>query len=252
MGATRTRRAQRSARNPDGGAGERALAWPGDPQGLTAADIDFEAVGHVLANTCRWGGRTPRFYALAQHAAVVSEEIEALDGLEPEDRRELALHALLADVRAAWLGDGSAGGGASARAAERCKREGAAVDRVVREAAGLDPELPAEWAEVLRFVRRMADAALRRDLPGAGTNGTAGPVFPPLKRRIRPCGPGRAARLWLARFHALGGPPRPAGAARTPSESTGNEEAIDVTHLAKKQRSEAEAPCSEREERDAA
>ena len=36
------------------GAGEdRPLAWPGDPEQVSAADIDFEALAHVLANTCR-------------------------------------------------------------------------------------------------------------------------------------------------------------------------------------------------------
>ena len=244
MGATRTRRAQGSAGASDSGAGERALSWPGDPGELAAGDIDFEAVAHVLANTCRWGGRSRRFYSLAQHSAIASEEIEALDGLGDEDRRTLALHALLADARAAWLGDGSAGG--STRAAERTKREGATIDRAVREAAGLDPELPAEWAEILGFVRRMADAAARRDLPDAAAAG-AGLAFPPLKRRILPCGPGRALRLWLGRFHALSGPPRGSGAAAIPSEPIGKKETCDVAHLAKKQRSEAEAPRPDRE-----
>ena len=198
----------------------------------------------MLANTCRWGGRSRRFYSLAQHAAIASEEIEALDGLGDEDLRTLALHALLADAWAAWLGDGSAGG--SSRVAERTKREGAAVDRAVREAAGLDPELPTEWAEILRFVRRMADAAARRDLPDANASG-AGLAFPPLKRRILPCGPGRALRLWLGRFHALSGPPRGSGAAEIPPKPIGKKETRDVAHLAKKQRSEAEAPRPARE-----
>ena len=82
----------------------RTLAWPGDPESVTAAGIDFEALAHVLANTCRFGGRTPRYHALAAHALIASEEIEALDGLGPEDRRTLALHALLMVAPAAWLG----------------------------------------------------------------------------------------------------------------------------------------------------
>ena len=102
------------------------------------------------------------------------------------------------------------------KAAERARREGGAVDRAVLEAAGLDPELPGEWAELLRFVRRMTAAAERRDLPGAAAQSGAGNAFPPLKRRIGPVGPEpQAARLWLDRFHALKGPPRDAGAARS-------------------------------------
>ena len=79
--------------------------WPGDPEQAEAGTVDFEAIAHVLANTCRWSGRTRRFHSLAQHALTASEEIEALDGIPEEDRRAMALHALLADARAAWLGD---------------------------------------------------------------------------------------------------------------------------------------------------
>jgi len=57
--------------------------------------VDFEALAHVLANTCRWGGRSRHYLSLAQHAVAVSEEVEGLDGLGPAERRTLALHALL-------------------------------------------------------------------------------------------------------------------------------------------------------------
>ena len=219
---------------------ERPLSWPGDPTGLTAADIDFDALAHVLANTCRWGGRTRRFYAIAQRSVITSEEIEALDGLEAEERRRLALHALLADVRIAWLGDSRASGSASARAAERSRRHGAAIDRAVREAAGLDSELTAEQADLLRFVARMTDAAERRDLADAGMGETVGAAFPPIRRRIRPVEPGRAARLWLARYRALTGPPETAPGAAAGARATGmnpnateRKEKDDVANLAK-------------------
>ena len=212
---------------------EQPLAWPDDPAGLTAAGIDMEALAHVLANTCRWGGRTRRFYAVAQRAVVASEEIEALDGLDAEERRQLALHALLADARIAWLGDGQANGPPSARAAERSRRDGAAIDRVVREAAGLDGELTAEQADLLRFVARMTDAAERRDLADSGAASEAGVAFPPIRRRIRPVEPGRAARLWLARYHALTETPGAGGAdaASGNPNATGEKEMDDVADL---------------------
>ena len=176
-------------------------AWPGDPEHVEAGDVDFEAVAHILANTCRWGGRARRFLSLAQHALTASEEIEALDGIVDEDRRALALHALLVPARAAWLGDEDGTDQASARAAARARTHGAKVDRAVLEAAGLDPEPPEEWAEVLRFVARMTDAAERRDLRvGAG-----GFPFPPLSRTIRPMAPEAAAERWFARFRELAG-----------------------------------------------
>ena len=176
-------------------------AWPGDAEQVDAGAVDFEAIAHVLANTCRWGGRARRFLSLAQHALTASEEIEALDGIADGDRRALALHALLANASAAWLGDGEGEHSASARAAARARTHGAQIDRAVREAAGLDVELPEEWAEVLRFVDRMTDAAERRDL-GVGSGGFP---FPPLRRTIRPMAPEAAAERWLERFLALGG-----------------------------------------------
>ena len=190
--------------------------WPGDPEQGEGIDVDMEAIAHVLANTCRWGGRTRRFLSLAQHALSMSEEIEALDGVPDEDRRTLALHALLKPARAAWFGDETDDLPASARAAARAKTQGAAIDRAVHEAAGLDPELPEDRAEVLRFVERMTDAAERRDL-GVGGGGTP---FPPLRRTIRPLAPEAAAERWLARFRKLqagdgddsGGTAAPAGA----------------------------------------
>ena len=173
--------------------------WPDNPESVEASAADFEAIAHVLANTCRWGGRTRRYISLAQHALIASEEVEALDGIADDDRRTLALYALLADARTAWLGDTEGEHPASARAAARTRTQAAGIDRAVRQAAGLDPEPPEEWAEVLRFVGRMTDAAERRDL-GVSAGGFP---FPPLRRTIRPLAPEAAAERWLARFHEL-------------------------------------------------
>ena len=57
----------------------------------------------MLANTCRRGGCLRQYHSVAAHAVIVSEEIEALDGLGEEDRRRLALHALIANAPSAWL-----------------------------------------------------------------------------------------------------------------------------------------------------
>ena len=141
------------------------LRWPDDPENVTAADIDFEALAHVLANTCRRGGRCRHYHSNAAHAAIVSEEIEALDGLGDADRRTLALHALLVGAASAWFRGEWAG---SARAAERTARLAARIEGAVRQAAGLDAVLDEEHAELLRFVERMTVAAERRDLFRAG------------------------------------------------------------------------------------
>ena len=179
---------------------DRPLAWPGDPEQVSAADIDFEAVAHVLANTCRRGGRMRQYHSLAAHAVVVSEEIESLHGLSSEDQRTLGLHALIAGAAAAWLRDVSGG---AARGADRAGKLAAGVERAVREAAGLDPVLNEEHAELLRFVDRMVASAECRDLlDGEDTvGGTL--AFPPCRRRIRSLAPDRAARMWHSRLQAL-------------------------------------------------
>ena len=192
---------------------QRPLNWPDDPKTVTAADIDFTALAHVLANTCRRGGCCRQYHSVAAHAVVVSEEIEALDGLGDEDRRRLALYALLAEAPSAWLRGAAAG---SQRAIDRTGRLATGIESAVREAAGLDAVLEEEPAELLRFVTRMAAATESRDLLEGNAPRGAGVAFPPLKRRIRPVMPDKAAEAWLARFRALAGdreaPQRESGA----------------------------------------
>ena len=188
---------------PSNGAGDgRPLAWPGNPEQIGAADIDFEALAHVLANTCRRGGRMRHYHSLAAHAVVVSEEIEALQGLTAEDRRALSLHALIGGAASAWLRDLPAG---AARTADRTGKIAAAVERALREAAGLDPVLGEEHAELLRFVGRMAASAESRDLLDDADPAGGAVAFPPCRRRVRPLAPERAARLWLGRLETLRG-----------------------------------------------
>ena len=183
------------------GGGGKPLTWPGEPEGVNADGVDFAALAHVLANTCRNGGRCRRYHSVAAQAVIVSEEVAALDGLGEGDRRTLALHALVADAPSAWLRGRMPD---SQRAAERAGRLAAGIDAAVREAAGLEA-LPEEHAELLRFVTRMAAASERRDVM-EDTPAESGVAFPPLRRRIRPMPPDRAAEAWLARFRKLAGP----------------------------------------------
>ena len=181
---------------------ERPLTWPDDPETVTAADIDFEALAHVLANICRRGGCLRLYHSIAAHAVIVSEEIAALDGLDEDDRQRLALHALIANAPSAWLRGRLPD---SQRAADRAGKLATGIETAVREAAGLDAVLDEEQAELLRFVTRMAAATESRDLLDESAAG-AGVAFPPLKRRIRSIPPDKAAEAWLARFLVLAGP----------------------------------------------
>ena len=118
-----------------GGAEDRPLDWPGDPESLTAEAVDFEALAHVLANTCRRGGRLKRFHSLAAHAVTMSEAIEDLGGPGGGRVREAALYALLAEASVAWLGADAAH---SLRPTDRMRRLCGRVEAAVLEAAGLE------------------------------------------------------------------------------------------------------------------
>ena len=187
-------------RTHPGGAEERPLVWPGDPESLTAEAVDFEALAHVLANTCRRDGRLRRFHSLAAHAVTMSEAIEELSGPGGEDVRGAALHALLYEASVAWLGPDAA---PSRRSTPRLRRLGEKIDRAVREAAGLGTKPTSAHAELVCFVARMAEAAEVRDVPGASGNAPPVVAFPPLERRIRSLPPARAAKLWIERLSAL-------------------------------------------------
>ena len=215
MNARNGRRGRPRTATGEDRSGERPINWPRDPESLTPEAVDFEALAHVLANTCRRGGRLRRFHSVAAHAVVLSEEIETLGEPEAGDGRTAALHALLADASIVWLGAAEAA--ASQRGAERLKRLRETVDRAVREAAGLHAEPSPEQAELLRFVARMGEAAEDRDLPGARDGAAPAVAFPPLARRIRTVEPGRAAKLWLDRLQDLRGSSSSGGGAAVPS-----------------------------------
>ena len=190
-------------------AGNRPVPkWPGDPFALTAEAVDFVGIGHVLANTCCWGGRSLTFLSLAQRALTVCKGLEQFGGLGEEDSQKLALHALLGEAWRAWLpaAPPERDKGGSGKASEKHARERGAIQCAVLEAAGLSGGLPDHWVRALEMTRLQAEAAIRRDLAGAGIGTGAqdgGLLFPPLKARIRPLRPNRAAAQWLERFEAL-------------------------------------------------
>ena len=236
---------RRAPANGAGGTEEKPLDWPGDPESLTAESVDFEALAHVLANTCRRGGRLARFHSLAAHAVTMSEAIEDLGG----DVREAALNALLFEASVAWLGPDAA---PARRKTDKLKRLGARVDRVLREAAGIEAEPAPEQSELLRFIARMADAAEARDVPGAGGSAAA-VLFPPLDRKIRLLDPARAARLWFERLNDLKRPPVSGGSVSAPHPEASGEDREENPHDIDARRAEERAGTqAERGSRDAA
>ena len=147
----------------------------GGKKRLALRTMDIEALADVLAHTSRWDA------SVAPAAAAFNESLRSLGGLDAENRRRLALYALLAETVLAGLGT--------------------AVAEAALDAAGLAPEAPESWVRVLLFVRRMADAAVRRDLQGPPFGEQS--AFPAVRKRIEPLEPSEAAQRWLARYRGL-------------------------------------------------
>ena len=174
--------------------------------------LDIEAVARVLAEICHWGAaqdkRTahgtaaqgirsaPRERAVKgggassrgegvdrapAEAAVFEASLARLKALGPQARRRLALYALLTETAAAGLGTD--------------------VAESVLAAAGLNPRVPKGWADSLKLVRRMAQAAVLRDVRDGAVRER--PKFPALEETVEPLEPQAAARCWLERYGKL-------------------------------------------------
>ena len=237
----------------------QALSWGVESPLGPSGEVDIEALAQGLARSNYPGGRRRQPYTRAQHALVVSEAVEMLAGLRLPERRVLAMHAWLAEVRDAELRNKKRAGepgkrlalrtidlealadvlartsrwddsvAPAAAAFDECLRSlggldaenrrrlslyallaetvlaglGTAVAEAALRAAGLEPRAPESWVEVLRFVRRMAAAAVRRDLQGPAFGEQS--AFPAVKKRIEPLEPSQATRRWLARYRTLTG-----------------------------------------------
>lgn len=71
-----------------------------DPFKVRPEDIRLDDIAHHLGMICRFGGATPRFYSVAQHAVHVSMMV-----LDLSKDPAWALHALHHDSAEAYIGD---------------------------------------------------------------------------------------------------------------------------------------------------
>lgn len=79
----------------------QGLFWRGPCPVLVSGELDTAALARGLAGArC---GEVRRFYCRAQHAVLVSRGVEKLATLKRSERRVIATHAWLADLRSSWL-----------------------------------------------------------------------------------------------------------------------------------------------------
>ena len=175
-------------READTGSGRpgRGLHPAGGLAGLRC--VDLAGLADVLVGTNRWDGLAGHGSELAPCAAVFDNLLMRLAALDAVDRNRVARHALFSELVPAGLGTG-------------------VLESVLRH-TGLEPEVSHMWVRVLRFVRRMAEETVRRDVPGGPCHARTG--FPALAMKIEPMTAAAAARLWLERYQQLA-----AGAAAT-------------------------------------
>ena len=69
--------------------------WPLDPR---TEDVHLEDIVLALSQMCRWGGRTARWYSVAQHSVWVARRVATT-------HPHLVLQALLHDAAEAYVGD---------------------------------------------------------------------------------------------------------------------------------------------------
>lgn len=81
--------------------------WPLSP---TVDDIDWSTIPRVLANICRFGGHTERFYSVAEHSLLVRGIVTrklgtSLHHWSTIKKKQIQIRALIHDASEAFTGD---------------------------------------------------------------------------------------------------------------------------------------------------
>lgn len=118
-------------------------------------EIDLGDIAVALSNQCRFGGHTRRYYSVAQHACIVSDQVLAQTG-----EAYAALWALLHDASEAYLIDLPHPIKHRSELGRLYREAEVGLEAVIRERFGLSGPPPASVKEVDRAVLATERAAL--------------------------------------------------------------------------------------------
>lgn len=169
-----------------------------NPFAPSVDDIDLGDVAIALSNQCRFGGHTRRYYSVAQHACIVSDQV-----LEKTGDPYAALWALLHDAGEAYLIDLPHPIKHRSELGRLYREAEAGLEDVIRQRFGLIGPPPPSVKEIDRAVLATERAALTMvawhwpELEGVE----------PLAIEIEPWTPEVAAAAFLERYAKLAAPP---------------------------------------------
>lgn len=168
--------------------------WPLDPH---PDDLRIEDIAHALSNLCRWTGHSRKFYSVAQHCCLVS------DNLPPS----LQLEGLLHDASEAYLSDLSRPIKHAAGLGEIYRKVEGRIEKSLATKFGFSlsqsPEVKIVDNQLLYTEARDLMQGFVWSKDSASTNQTGEPKY--LSKKIEPWSPKKAEREFLKRFYLLTG-----------------------------------------------
>jgi len=159
--------------------------WPMDPR---PEDIDIRDIAHHLSLICRFNGACRRFYSVAQHSCIVS------DNLPQPLRREGLLH----DAPETYYGD-------VVRPLKYSLPEYLRAERLGAQAVALRFGVPAVTSREVKVADNRALMTERRDLMAVTPHPwlVTEAQFPPFPEKIIPWSPVKAEAEFITRFFEL-------------------------------------------------